>query len=172
MRHPNGPLVPSLPCAGMNAQMTSRSPRSLVAVAALVAVVLLVAGCAGDSTDAAPTTERVATTTAPDPVTTTATTTAPEPATTPDGAKTITIVVKNAAPEGGIKRATVKKGDSVNLVIHSDVEDEVHLHGYNFSADVAAGGTATIHFVANVPGRFEAELEQRGVKIADLTVTP
>ena len=100
------------------------------------------------------------------------TTTAPEPTTTPDGAKTITIVVKNAAPQGGIKRATVKKGDSVNLVIHSDVEDEVHLHGYNFSADVAAGGVATIHFVANVPGRFEAELEQRGVKIADLTVTP
>ena len=161
----------------MNAQMASRSSRSLAAVAALVALVLLVAGCGGDSTDAAPTTETVATTTAPDPVTTTATTTTatttePEPATTPDGAKTITIVVKNAAPEGGIKRATVKKGDSVNLVIHSDVEDEIHLHGYNFSADVAAGGTATIHFVANVPGRFEAELEQRGVKIADLTVTP
>ena len=156
--------------------MTSRSSRSLAA-AALAALVLLVAGCGGDSTDAAPTTETVATTTAPDPVTTTATTTTatttePEPATTPDGAKTITIVVKDAAPEGGIKRATVKKGDSVNLVIHSDVEDEIHLHGYNFAADVAAGGTATIHFVANVPGRFEAELEQRGVKIADLTVTP
>ena len=151
--------------------MTSRSSRSLAA-AALAALVLLVAGCGGDSTDAAPTTETVATTTAPDPVTTTSTTTESEPATTPDGAKTITIVVKNAAPEGGIKRATVKKGDSVNLVIHSDVEDEIHLHGYNFAADVAAGGTATIHFVANVPGRFEAELEQRGVKIADLTVTP
>ena len=159
----------------MIAPMTKRSSRSLAAVAALVAAVLLVAGCGGDSTDAAPTTETIATTTAPEPVTTTATTTtttAPEPTTTPDGAKTITIVVKNAAPEGGIKRATVKKGDSVNLVIHSDVEDEVHLHGYNFSADVAAGGVATIHFVANVPGRFEAELEQRGVKIADLTVTP
>jgi len=153
----------------MTEKTATRSHHPLAAVATLVAVALLVAGCGGDSKDAAPTTETVVTTTAPAPVTTA---TATEPTTTPDGAKTITIVVKNAAPEGGIKRATVAKGDSVNLVIHSDVEDEVHLHGYNFSADVAAGGTATIYFVANVPGRFEAELEQRGVKIADLTVTP
>jgi hypothetical protein len=52
------------------------------------------------------------------------------------------------------------------------VDDEVHLHGYNLAADVAAGGVARIDFVATVPGRFEAELEQRGVQIADLTVTP
>ena len=148
--------------------------RSLAAVAALVASVLLVAGCGGDSTDAAATTDTVATTTAPEPVTTTATTTAHRPsrATTADGTTTITIVVKNAAPDGGIKRATVEKGDNVVLVVHSDVDDEVHLHGYNLATDVAAGGVATIDFVANVPGRFEAELEQRGVKIADLTVTP
>jgi ABC-type glycerol-3-phosphate transport system substrate-binding protein len=154
----------------MTVTRTTRSRHSLAGLAALVAAVLLIAGCGGDSTDTAPTTETVATT-APEPTTPT-TTTAAEPTTTPDGAKTITIVLKNAAPEDGIKRATVAKGDSVNLVIHSDVEDEVHLHGYNFSADVAAGGTATINFVANVPGRFEVELEQRGVKIADLTVTP
>ena len=100
-------------------------------------------GCGGDSTDAAATTDTVATTTAPEPVTTTATTTAPEPTTTTDGPTTITIVVKNAAPDGGIKRATVAKGDNVVLVVHSDVADEIHLHGYNLSTDVAAGGVAT-----------------------------
>jgi hypothetical protein len=65
----------------------------------------------------------------------------------------------------------VAKGDKVVLVVRSDVADEIHLHGYNLSADVTAGGVARIPFVATVPGRFEAELEQRGVKIADLTVT-
>jgi hypothetical protein len=145
--------------------------RSLGAVAALVATALLAAGCGSDSKDAVATTDTVATTTAPEPVTTTGTTTAPG-TTTADGITTITIVVKNAAPEGGIERATVAKGDSVSLVVHSDVEDEVHLHGYNLAADVAAGGVARIDFVASVPGRFEAELEQRGVQIADLTVTP
>ena len=58
------------------------------------------------------------------------------------------------------------------LVVHSDVADEIHVHGYNLMKDVAAGGTVKISFVADVPGRFEAELENHGTQIADLTVTP
>ena len=98
--------------------------------------------------------------------TTTATTT------TAPVAKTVTITVKNAAPVGGIQRATVTKGDQVVLVVHSDVADEIHVHGYNLMKDVAAGGTVKISFVADVPGRFEAELENHGTQIADLTVNP
>ena len=150
---------------------TNVRTRWFVAVATLATAALLIAGCGGDSTDAAATTDTVATNTAPEAEPTTATTTAPATTTTAS-AKTITIVVENAAPKGGIKRATVAKGDKVVLVVRSDVADEIHLHGYNLSTDVAAGGVGRIRFVATVPGRFEAELEQRGVQIADLTVTP
>ena len=138
----------------MIARMVTRSSRSLGRRRrSLAAASLLVAGCGGDSTDAAATTDTVATTTAPEPVTTDhATTTAPEPATTTAGTKTITIVVENAAPVGGIKRATVAKGDNVVLVVHSDVDDEVHLHGYNLATDVAAGGVGRSDFVADRPG--------------------
>ena len=48
----------------------------------------------------------------------------------------------------------------------------MHLHGYDIMRDVAAGGTARIRFKATLPGRFEVELEDRGVPIADLTVQP
>jgi len=152
----------------LRVRATGRS-RLLAALAAVAASAFLVAGCGDDSTDATGTTTTTATvaTTAPEPVTTTT----PETTTTA-GPKTITVVVENAAPAGGIKRATVAKGDNVVLVVHSDVADEIHLHGYNLSTDVPAGGVARIRFVATVPGRFEAELEQRGVQIADLTVTP
>ena len=85
---------------------------------------------------------------------------------------TVDVVVKDAKPEGGIKRATVKQGDDVVLVVHSDVADEIHLHGYDLMQDVEAGGTAKITFVASIPGQFEAELEQRGVQIAQITVEP
>jgi hypothetical protein len=145
--------------------------RPLAGVATLAAAALLVAGCGGDSTDAAATTDTVATGTFPEAATIVTAPTAPATTTTA-GPKTITIVVENAAPKGGIKRATVAKGDKVVLVVHSDVADEIHFHGYNLSTDVAAGGVGRIRFVATVPGRFEAELEQRGVQIADLTVTP
>jgi hypothetical protein len=48
----------------------------------------------------------------------------------------------------------------------------VHLHGYDLSADVAPGAPATIRFEANAPGRFEIELENTGVQIAELEVRP
>ena len=82
----------------------------------------------------------------------------------------VNIVVANAAPQGGIVRQTVNKGDRVVLVVKSDVADEIHLHGYDLSRDVKAGGTARLPFTATLPGRFEVELESRGVQIADLTV--
>ena len=84
----------------------------------------------------------------------------------------VSVVVVNGAPKGGIVRETVTKGDRVVLVVTSDVADEIHLHGYDVSRDVEAGGTVRLPFRATIPGRFEAELEERGVQIADITVEP
>jgi hypothetical protein len=83
----------------------------------------------------------------------------------------IRIAVVNAAPKGGIVRETVQKGDRVVLVVTSDVSDHIHLHGYDIMRDVAPGRPARLPFRATVPGRFEVELEDRGVPIADITVT-
>src|SRR6476619_455055 len=118
---------------------THRLARPITVAVVLAAASLLVAGCGDDSTDAVTTTATVATTPAPQPGTTATTSTdsGPKPGTTTsDGVTTMTIVVKNAAPVGGIQRATVKKGDHVALVVYSDVDDEVHLHGYNIATDV------------------------------------
>ena len=85
---------------------------------------------------------------------------------------TIRIAVAGGRPEGGIRRASVRKGREVVLRVTSDVADHVHLHGYDLFADVAPGAPAELRFVADVPGRFEVELEDRGVQIADLEVRP
>jgi ABC-type glycerol-3-phosphate transport system substrate-binding protein len=138
--------------------------RYLIAFA-LAAGALALAGCGGSSsssgTTAATTTAAAATTTA---ATTTATTT--EAA----GPVTIRVVVKGGKPVGGIQRATVKKGQNVAIVVHSDVADEVHVHGYDLKKDVTAGGTVRIVFPATIPGVFEAELESRGLQIVEFTV--
>ena len=130
--------------------------RFLVACATLLAVAVL-GGC-GSSNDS--------TTSTAETTTTGATTTTTGPA----KPVTVSIVVQNGAPKGGIVRATVNKDDHVILVVKSDVTDEIHLHGYDKKTDVTAGGTARLPFVANIPGRFEVELESRSVQIADLTV--
>jgi len=121
----------------------------------LVAGALALAGCGGKSssstTTTAPATTRAATTTASAPV-------------------TIDVQVKGGKPVGGIQRATAKKGQMVAIVVHSDVADEVHVHGYDLHKDVAAGGTVRIEFPATIQGEFEAELESRKLQIVELTV--
>jgi hypothetical protein len=83
---------------------------------------------------------------------------------------TIRIDVEDGKPVGGIKRATAAKDQQVELVVHSDVADEVHVHGYDLHEDVETGGTARIRFTARLTGVFEAELESRKLQIVELTV--
>ncbi len=124
-----------------------------LACACLLAVAAL-AGCGSDDSSSAASTE----------TTTTTTTTEAEKPTV------VRITVADGAPQDGIVRQTVSKGDRVVIVVKSDVADEIHLHGYDKSTEVTAGGTARLPFTAELAGRFEVELESRGVQIADLTV--
>ena len=73
-------------------------------------------------------------------------------------------------PEG--PALSVKQGRKVVIVVRSELSDHVHLHGYDLIADVGPGQPATIRFTANSPGRFEIELEDRGLEIAELEVRP
>jgi len=90
--------------------------------------------------------------------------------TTANAPVTIRVVVKGGKPVGGIQRATVKKGQTVAIVVDSDVADEVHVHGYDLHKDVPAGGTIRIAFPATIVGEFEAELESRKLQIVEFTV--
>ena len=81
------------------------------------------------------------------------------------GGKVVAEIERNLRlTDGVIKYQTV--------LVRSDVEDEVHLHGYNVMRDVGPGMPARLRFRATIPGGFEAELEDRGLQIADITVKP
>jgi hypothetical protein len=69
-------------------------------------------------------------------------------------------------------RIDVDLGEEVRIVVTSDVEDEAHLHGYDLIAEVGPGLEGVIEFVADIPGIFELELEQSGLELARLQVTP
>ena len=135
---------------------------------ALFCAGLALASCGGDDGESAGTTSTETTTTTD---TTTTETTTTETTPPPAGPTEIRIVVVNGAPKGGIVREKVEKGDRVVLIVRSDVTDHVHLHGYDIMRDVAPGKPARLPFKATIPGRFEVELEDRGVPIADITVS-
>ncbi len=138
----------------------------LVALVVALPLALVATGCGDDETT--PTTEPTTTTTTTEPPTTT-TTTPPPP---PPGPTVVRVRVVGGVPKGGIVRERVSQGDRVVIVVTADVSDHVHLHGYDIMRDVAPGQVARLPFRATVPGRFEVELEDRMLQIADITVTP
>jgi len=147
----------------------------IVALAAAVVVLVVAFFVLSPSDDDEPstgstTTEPVQTAPATTPSTATApTTTTPKPA-----APAYKVVrVRDGKPVGGIKRIEVDKGDRARIeVSSSDTSDEIHLHGYDLSRDLKAGGRVRFNFVANADGIYEIELEGAGVQIAELVVEP
>ena len=80
--------------------------------------------------------------------------------------------IEGGSVVGGIQRWQVAQGDDVRIVVRSDVDDEIHLHGYDIEKPVGPGKPATFAFGATIPGRFELESHESGGQIAQLDVQP
>jgi FtsP/CotA-like multicopper oxidase with cupredoxin domain len=78
---------------------------------------------------------------------------------------------------GGAKDIEVAPGDTVRIVVASDAPDEIHLHGYDITRNVAPGRPGRFRFRANAEGAFEmeshvAEDAGRDPLVARLVVEP
>lgn len=130
-------------------------------LAPILAGLLALAGCAAGPGAATPTVP------APAPTTTAgAAPSSPAPI-----AQTVRVSYAGGQVTGDTGRVAVALGRTVEVVVTSDVADEIHLHGYDRSADVPAGGTATLTFTADVPGVFEIELHEQGRELSQLQVS-
>lgn len=156
--------------------MTRRTTTAVLALPAL-ALALFLAGCGGDDTAASETAATAPTeTTAPAPTETTESeTTDTETETAPARApavQTVRIAVEGGKVVGGTKRPSVRKGDRVVLVVRSDAGEFLHLHGYDKSKDMTPGRPTRIAFTATIPGRFELEMHNPSVVVAEVEVRP
>jgi hypothetical protein len=156
--------------------MTRWTRLALAGAAVVLAVVLFVVLRPDDDEEAEPTPAAQTTTGETTTETETEDTTTEEAPTTtqaenPDAPQRIVIVVRDGQPVGGVKRPEIDEGNEVVLVVRSDVSDHMHLHGYDLLADVAPGQPGRIRFRADLVGRFDLELEDRAVLIAELRVS-
>ncbi|MBK5265866.1 MAG: hypothetical protein JJE47_00385 [Acidimicrobiia bacterium] len=149
----------------------------------LVAMSLAVGGCStggsGSTITTSPPSTRASTpstsgagTTTSNPSSTTLTTpttTSVTPTTLVDDSVEILVTVAGGQLTSE-RRAEVKLGDNVKIVIRSDTADELHLHGYDLTVDVAAGQDAELALVAEIPGIFEVELEGLRLQVLELVV--
>jgi plastocyanin len=65
----------------------------------------------------------------------------------------------------------VAKGRTVRIIVTSDENDELHVHGYDLPAELTAGRPATVEFTADQAGRFEVETHERGLQLCQLQVS-
>jgi hypothetical protein len=158
--------------------MTRWTRLALAGGVVVLAVVLFVVLRPDDDEEAEPTAAAQTTTEETETETETETedgTTEEAPTTTeaenPDEPQRIVIVVRDGQPVGGVKRPEIDEGKQVVLVVRSDVSDHMHLHGYDLLADVAPGQPGRIRFRADLVGRFDLELEDRVLLIAELRVS-
>lgn len=89
---------------------------------------------------------------------------------TQDAGQRIDVTVTAGRVSGDTGRVPVPLGETVTLTVTGDSADEVHLHGYDLTAPLAPGQPATLTFVADVPGVFEAELHGAGTVLLTLQV--
>lgn len=151
--------------------MTSKQRAVLLGLAALtvvVAAIIASSGGGGDEPEVIDTrtdSTAAASTTNDEPATTTA---APKPKPKPD----TTVVVRDGESVEGIERFRYRKGSTITFTVKSDVADEIHMHGYDVSKEIAAGGSVRFAVPATVEGRFEVELEQSAIQVARVEVLP
>lgn len=78
--------------------------------------------------------------------------------------------VKDGAVSPKPHRVKVAKGSPVRILVSSDVDDEVHVHGYDIEREVSAGQSTTIDFTADQTGVFEVETHESGLLLLQLQV--
>ena len=82
------------------------------------------------------------------------------------------IDIRGGQPVGGVAEIEVARGDAIRLRVTSDADHEIHLHGYDVSQEVGAGGSVEFNVPADIEGVFEMEIEDAAVPIAEISVTP
>ncbi|MFJ6155000.1 hypothetical protein ACWD6L_24945 [Micromonospora profundi] len=133
---------------------------------------LLVTGC-GQDDDPSVAAPSAAPTSAAAPTTTPTVTNSPTPSASPstpavDREITVTIAKRRVNPPTG--RVTVGKGESIRITVTSDVDDELHVHGYDLGARLPAGVAGSVEFRADKTGLFEVETHDSELVLFQLVV--
>lgn len=141
--------------------------RRVLGLLAGLLLVLALGGCAagdedtGDSADAATTTS---------PSATAGGSASSGEATETEQAVEVSVAVTDGKVEPKPRRVEVARDSQVRLIVTSDVDDELHVHGYEVEAELEAGRPTTVELVADQTGIFEVETHESELELLQLEV--
>lgn len=82
----------------------------------------------------------------------------------------VTVAVQNGKVTPKPHTVDVPLGSEVSLQVTSDVDDEVHVHGFDVEEPLEAGHTTTITLHADEKGVFEVETHETELLLLQLEV--
>lgn len=104
---------------------------------------------------------------------TTATSSAPvgaTPSTTASG-RTVEVTVKGSTITPAPATIPLKVGETINVVVTSDHDDEVHAHGFEVEKEIKAGVPVTLQLKGDVPGVYEVEMHHPALTLLQIAVS-
>jgi FtsP/CotA-like multicopper oxidase with cupredoxin domain len=84
---------------------------------------------------------------------------------------TIAVVIADGKVSPNAENVRVKEGQTVQVTITSDVDESIHVHGYDQTAEASAGKPGAVTFTADVKGVFEIETHESAQLVAKLIVS-
>jgi hypothetical protein len=82
----------------------------------------------------------------------------------------VTVSVRDGKVVPKPHRVDVPLGSRVRLQVTSDVDDVLHVHGFDVEEPLDAGHTTTVELVADQSGVFEVETHESGLQLLQLEV--
>lgn len=86
------------------------------------------------------------------------------------GARVVEVEIADGQVSTDDDRVEVRRGDTVRMVVTSDVDDEVHVHGVEQTAALVAGETETVEFTVDEAGLFDVETHEGDLLLFQLLV--
>lgn len=100
------------------------------------------------------------------------TTTMPVAVNAEPAVRQITWIVRDGHRLAGPERIAIPLGAAVEIIVDSDHDDELHIHGYDLHLTIHANQPASLRFTADHAGRFDCELHHSDLALGALEVTP
>lgn len=82
----------------------------------------------------------------------------------------IAVSVRDGKVSPSPRRVEVRQGAQVRMTVTLDVDDVVHVHGFDIAEPLDAGRPTTIELIADQQGVFEVETHDGGLALFQLEV--
>jgi plastocyanin len=84
--------------------------------------------------------------------------------------RVVEVTIADGEVQTDSDQVEVASGETVRVVVTSDVDDELHVHGVDQTAELVGGEPTTIEFTVDEPGVFEVETHDDGRLLFQLLV--